>query len=125
MEEEIVIISDKMLAYQNETNEIIQDLQNRIDNRNDANLRLKEEPMFMSTDTQHFVGDKDDYTSSDVLLSMLKKGASKKFKDFLKNCTGDIQAWKYMVQKEVETFNQYLQHKHKELGQGMYTMINI
>lgn len=118
LEEEIVIISGQILTYQNETNEIIEELQNRIEVRSEANLRLSEEPTFMSTYKSQSVGDKDDYTSSDVLLSMLKKGASKKFKGFLSNCTGDIQAWKAMVQKEVETFNQYLQHKHKELSQG-------
>jgi hypothetical protein len=118
LEEEIIIISDKMIAYQNETDEIIEDLQKRIYERDEPISIVKEDPVLMSANRLHFIPENQDYTSSDELSKILKKGASKQFKDFLNNCTGDVQAWKTMVQKEVETFNQYLQHKHKELSQG-------
>jgi hypothetical protein len=117
LEEEIIIISDKMIAYQNETDEIIEDLQKRIQERDEHISNAKEDTVLMSSNRLDLIPENAGYTTSDELSKILKKGASKQFKDFLNNCTGDIQAWKTIVQKEVETFNQYLQHKHTELSQ--------
>lgn len=118
LEEEIVTISDKMTLYQKETNEIIEDLNERIEEREQINQKIKEEPMFYTLDGSQEVKPQDDYTSEDDLLNMLKNGVDKKFKTFLDSWKGDLKDWKAMVCKEVEAFNEFLQHKHKILQKG-------
>lgn len=83
LEDEIVNISDKMTAYQSETDEIISDLKARIEERESLNQRIIEEPFFYCSDSTQEIKSQDDYTSSDDLLYMLRYGVDKKFKAFL------------------------------------------
>jgi hypothetical protein len=83
LEEEIVGISEKMINYQNETNEIIEELHERIRVREEINAKIKEEPIFYVTENTLDISPKDEYTSSDELLHMLRYGVDKKFKAFL------------------------------------------
>lgn len=115
LEEEIVTISDKMMSYQNETNEIIADLQQRIKEREELNQRIKEEPMYYCSESTQELKSQDEYTSSDELLFMLRYGVDKKFKTFLDSCKSDVKTWKESAKKEVDAFNQLLQEKHRVL----------
>jgi hypothetical protein len=119
LEEEIVTISDKMMSYQNETDEIIADLQQRIKEREELNQRIKEEPMFYCSDSTQELKSQDEYTSSDELLFMLRYGVDKKFKTFLDSCKSDVKAWKEIAKKEVDAFNQLLQEKHRVLVEDL------
>jgi hypothetical protein len=85
LEEEIVAISEKMLNYQNETNEIIEELQTRIVEREEVNSKIREEPIFYVSDSNLDVKPQDDYTSSDELLHLMRYDIDKKFKGFLDN----------------------------------------
>lgn len=83
LEDEIVGISEKMVSYQNETNEIIEELRERIRVREEVNSKIREEPIFYVTENTLELSAKDEYTSSDELLHMLRYGVDKKFKAFL------------------------------------------
>jgi len=119
LEEEIVSISDKMTAYQNETDEIIGDLKERINERESLNQRITEEPFFYCTESTQELKSQDEYTSSDDLLYMLRYGVDKKFKAFLDSCKSDVKTWKDIAKQEVDAFNRLLQTKHKDLQQEL------
>jgi len=125
LENEIVSISDKMTSYKEETDEIIEDLKQRIVEREENNKKIKEEPMFCTVDGDHDIKSSEEYTSSDDLINLLKSGVNKKNKKFLESCREDLKAWKSIVGKEVEAFNQFLQHKHKTLHKGKLFCNNV
>ncbi|CAI2373429.1 unnamed protein product [Moneuplotes crassus] len=119
LEEEILHISEKMTSYQNETDLIIDELRERIAQREEVNLKIKEEPMFYTMNGNQEFMQQDVYSTSDELISLLKGGMEGKNKKFFESCKTDLRQWKELVGEEIKAFNQFLQKKHKVLTKDM------
>eukprot|EP00344_Euplotes_crassus_P004508 CAMPEP_0197006102 /NCGR_PEP_ID=MMETSP1380-20130617/32923_1 /TAXON_ID=5936 /ORGANISM="Euplotes crassus, Strain CT5" /LENGTH=279 /DNA_ID=CAMNT_0042425519 /DNA_START=21 /DNA_END=860 /DNA_ORIENTATION=- len=83
LEEEILQISDKMTSYRNDTDLIIEELRERIDEREQVNQKIKEEPMFYTMNGNYEAMQQTEYSTSDELIDILKSGIGNRNKKFI------------------------------------------
>lgn len=115
LEFEINSITDKVSKYQSETDEIIAQLRERIQERELENERIQSEPALYYTDHTLNIHLDDQQASSSELLDKAKDGVNNKMKSFLDATSGDVKAWKNAASKEILAFTKFLEAKHNQL----------
>ena len=111
-----------MNKYQTETNDIIQGLQQRVQEREADNKRLKSEPDLYYKD-EELNTQSEECVNPDELLFKVRCGLDQKFKSFYDRSTDDVKIWKQAVTQEVLEFTQFLELKHLELVQNFKSEI--